>query len=159
IPRKGSRTAMEKRRLGRSDIEVSKVCLGTMTRGTQNTQEEAFAQMDYALERGVGFWDTAEMYPTATSAGTHRAPERIIGNWLASRGGRERIVLATKAVGPNASRFPYIRDGRPRHNRRHLEQALEDSLKRLQTDYVDLYQLHWPDRSTNNFGTLGYRQD
>lgn len=150
---------MDMRRLGRSDIRVSKVCLGTMTWGTQNGQDEAFEQMDYALERGVGFWDTAEMYPTPTGARTYGETERIIGNWLASRGGRERIVLATKAVGPNATRFSYIRDGRPRHDRRHLEQALDDSLKRLQTDYVDLYQLHWPDRSTNHFGQLGYRHD
>lgn len=147
---------MEMRRLGRSDIQVSKVCLGTMTWGTQNSQDEGFAQMDYALQRGVTFWDTAEMYPTPTSAETYGETERIIGNWLASRGGRERIVLATKAVGPNATRFPYIRDGKPRHNRRHLEQALDASLKRLRTDYVDLYQLHWPDRSTNHFGKLSY---
>ncbi|MEX0758477.1 MAG: aldo/keto reductase [Tistlia sp.] len=151
---------MEMRRLGRSDIQVSKVCLGTMTWGTQNSQDEAFAQMDYALERGVCFWDTAEMYPTPTSAETYGETERIIGNWLASRGGRERLVLATKAVGPNSSgRFPYIRDGRSRHDRRNLEQALDASLERLRTDYVDLYQLHWPDRSTNHFGQLAYRHD
>lgn len=150
---------METRRLGRSDLQVSKVCLGTMTWGTQNSQDEAFAQMDYALERGASFWDTAEMYPTPTSAETYGETERIIGNWLASRGGRERVVLATKAVGPNADRFPYIRDGRPRLDRRHLEQALEASLKRLQTDYIDLYQLHWPDRSTNHFGKLSYRHN
>ncbi len=150
---------MEMRPLGRSDIRVSKVCLGTMTWGTQNSQDEAFEQMDYALERGASFWDTAEMYPTPTGAETYGETERIIGNWLASRGGRERVVLATKAVGPNASRFSYIRDGKPRLDRKHLEQALEDSLKRLRTDYVDLYQLHWPDRSTNHFGKLFYRHD
>ncbi|SMF78150.1 Predicted oxidoreductase [Tistlia consotensis] len=150
---------MDMRRLGRSDIQVSKVCLGTMTWGTQNSQDEAFEQMDYALERGVTFWDTAEMYPTPTGAETYGETERIIGNWLASRGGRERVVLATKAVGPNPTRFPYIRDGKPRLNRWHLERALDASLKRLQTDYLDLYQLHWPDRSTNHFGKLGYVHD
>ena len=146
---------METRRLGRSDIEVSALCLGTMTWGEQNTREEAFAQMDFALDQGVNFFDTAEMYPIATRAETYGATEAIIGEWFAARGRRDRVVLATKITGPS-SRFPYIRDGRLRLNRTHIRAAIDDSLSRLKTDYIDLYQLHWPDRSLAAFGRLGY---
>lgn len=149
---------MEYRPLGRSGIEVSAICLGTMTWGEQNTRDEGFAQMDYAIDHGITFWDTAEMYSAPPREETFGRTEEILGEWLASRGGRERIVLASKVVGP-ASRFAYIRDGHPRLDRANIEAALEASLRRLKTDYLDLYQLHWPDRSTNFFGKLGYQHD
>ena len=149
---------MEHRPLGRSGIEVSAICLGTMTWGEQNTRDEAFEQMDYALAHGVSFWDTAEMYAAPPREDTFGRTEEIIGEWLNSRGGRDRIVLASKVVGP-APRFPYIREGNPRLDRANIEAALEASLRRLKTDYLDLYQLHWPDRSTNFFGKLGYQHD
>jgi aryl-alcohol dehydrogenase-like predicted oxidoreductase len=149
---------MEYRRLGRSDVTVSAVCLGTMTWGSQNTQDEAFAQMDYAVGEGVNFFDTAEMYPAPPRAETYSRTEQIIGAWLASRGSRDKIVIATKAVGPG-SRFPYIRDGKPRLTRAHILEAVDGSLQRLGCDYIDLYQLHWPDRSTNFFGKLGFSHD
>lgn len=150
---------MEYRRLGRSDIMVSAVCLGTMTWGQQNTQDEGFEQMDYALERGVNFWDTAEMYSVPPREETYGRTEEIIGAWFAERGKREQVILATKAVGPG-TRFPYIRGGNgERFSRAELTEALEGSLRRLQTDYIDLYQLHWPARSTNTFGQLGYLHD
>ncbi|CAE7849264.1 tas [Symbiodinium necroappetens] len=127
-----------------------------MTWGTQNSQDEGFAQMDLAVERGVNFFDAAEMYPVPPSAETYGRTEEIIGNWLQSRKCRDKIVLATKVVGPGP-RFPYIRDGACRLDRANIERAIDDSLRRLKTDYVDLYQLHWPDRATNTFGRLGYR--
>ncbi len=146
---------MEYRRLGRNDIQVSAVCLGTMTWGEQNTEAEAFEQLDYARAAGINFLDAAEMYPVAPRAETFGRTEEIIGNWLVARGGRDKTVLATKVVGPGA-RFSYVRDGKPRLNRVHITAALEASLKRLHTDYVDLYQLHWPDRGGAAFGALGY---
>jgi len=149
---------MEYRRLGRTDIEVSAVCLGTMTWGEQNTEVEAFAQMDYALDQGVNFLDTAEMYPVAPHAETYGRTEEIIGNWLAARGRRERVIVATKIVGPG-SRFRYIRDGKPRLDRKNILAAVDDSLRRLRSDYIDLYQLHWPDRNVQAFGRLGYEHD
>lgn len=149
---------MELRRLGPTDLDVSLICLGTMTWGRQNSLEDGLAQMDYALDHGVFFWDTAEMYPIPPTAATYGRTEEIIGAWFASRGKRDRIVLATKAVGPG-DRFRHVRDGFPKFNRAHLIQAVDDSLRRLQTDYIDLYQLHWPERNVNNFGTLGYSPD
>lgn len=149
---------MEYRRLGRSGIEVSEICLGTMTWGEQNTESEAFEQMDYALDQGVNFFDTAEMYPVAPRAETYGRTEEIIGNWLAARGGRDRVVVATKAVGPG-SRFDYIRDGQPRLDRKNIVAAVDDSLRRLRCDYIDLYQLHWPDRGVKVFGRLDYQHD
>ncbi|MBZ2189639.1 aldo/keto reductase [Alcanivorax sp. JB21] len=150
---------MEYRRLGRTDLNVSALCLGTMTWGKQNTQEEGFAQMDLAVEHGINFFDTAEMYAVPTSADTAGKTEEIIGNWFARSGRRQDIILATKAAGPG-DWISHIRGG-PRLNRQHLEEAVEGSLRRLQTDVIDLYQLHWPERSTNFFGRLGYkhRQD
>ncbi|MGF1628887.1 MAG: NADP(H)-dependent aldo-keto reductase [Kiloniellaceae bacterium] len=150
---------MEYRRLGRSDLRVSVICLGSMTWGMQNTQDEAFAQMDYAVDQGVNFIDTAEMYPIATNAETYGRTEEIIGNWMAARGNRDKVIVATKIVGPNAERFPYIRGGETRFNKQHLAAAVEASLKRLKTDYIDLYQLHWPDRATNDFGSLTYTHE
>ena len=150
---------MEYRRLGRTDLNVSALCLGTMTWGKQNTQEEGFAQMDLAVEHGINFFDTAEMYAVPTSADTAGKTEEIIGNWFARSGRRQDIILATKAAGPG-DWISHIRGG-PRLNRQHLEDAVEGSLRRLQTDVIDLYQLHCPERSTNFFGRLGYkhRQD
>lgn len=145
---------MRYRTLGRSDISVSEICLGSMTWGVQNSEAEGFAQMDYALDQGVNFIDTAEMYPVRQSAETYGRTEEIIGNWQAARSNREQVVIASKVVGPGG--FPYIRGGQTRHNRTHITAALEASLRRLQTDYVDLYQLHWPDRATNTFGKLAF---
>ncbi|MDX1693630.1 MAG: NADP(H)-dependent aldo-keto reductase [Ketobacteraceae bacterium] len=149
---------MRKRQLGTSGIRVSEICLGTMTWGQQNTQAEAFEQLDYAMDCGVNFIDTAEMYAVPTRAETCGATETIIGNWLASGKRRDKIVLATKICGPG-NWLPHIRRGKTRFNRKHLTKALEGSLKRLQTDYIDLYQLHWPDRHTNFFGKLGYHHN
>ena len=144
-------------RLGRSDIQVSALCLGTMTWGEQNTETEAHQQLDAALAAGVNFIDTAEMYPVPPQANTYGRTEQYIGSWLKQRGNRDRVILATKVLGRSQS-LTYMRDGHPCLDRDNIETALHDSLTRLQTDYVDLYQLHWPDRSTNFFGQLGYRQ-
>ncbi len=147
---------MEYRRLGRSDMMVSAICLGSMTWGEQNTEEEGFAQLDYAVEQGVNFIDTAEMYAVPPRAETYGRSEEIIGNWLASRGLRDKVLIATKVNGPGA-RFPYIRDGTPRLNRAHITAAVEDSLRRLKIEVIDLYQLHWPERPIDVFGELGYQ--
>lgn len=144
---------MQYHKLPHSTLELSKICLGTMTFGEQNTEQEAFSQLDYAFERGVNFIDTAEMYPVPPQAGTQGLTEQYIGNWLAKSGKREKIVLATKVAGPR--NVPYIRDNMSL-DRRNIHLAIDDSLKRLQTDYVDLYQLHWPQRKTNCFGQLNY---
>ncbi|WP_028486725.1 NADP(H)-dependent aldo-keto reductase [Thiomicrorhabdus chilensis] len=141
--------------LGHSDIKISRICLGTMTWGEQNTQQEAFAQMEMALDYGVNFWDTAELYAVPPRAETYGATETIIGNWLNKSGRRDEIVLASKIAGPGEF-VRHIRGGSSRFNREQIHQALEGSLKRLQTDYLDLYQLHWPERSTNYFGQLGF---
>ena len=146
---------MEYRRLGRSDIEVSLICLGSMTWGEQNSEAEGFAQMDFAVDQGINFIDTAEMYAAPPRRETCGRSEEIIGNWLAARGGRDKIVLATKVTGPSGG-LDYIRGGRTRLNRDHIAEAIEGSLRRLKTDYVDLYQLHWPDRPVTAFGQLGY---
>lgn len=151
---------MEYSNLGTSDIKVSKICLGTMTYGEQNTEKQAFEQMDYALNSGVNFFDTAEMYAVPPKAETQGKTEEIIGNWLEKNGNREKVILATKVVG-RSENFPYIRESsdQPRLDRKNIEYALHGSLKRLKTDYIDLYQLHWPDRKTNYFGQLGYIHD
>ncbi len=147
---------MEYRPLGRTDLRVSVICLGSMTWGEQNSEAEAHEQMDLALDRGVNFIDTAEMYATPPRKETQGLTEAYIGSWLAARNNRDKVILATKVTGP-AERFPYLRDGKPRLDARHINQAIDDSLKRLRTDYVDLYQLHWPERTTNYFGRLGYQ--
>lgn len=134
---------------------VSALCLGTMTWGEQNTEDEAHAQLDRALDAGVNFIDSAEMYPVPPRAETQGLTERAIGTWLARRGCRDRVVLATKVAGP-ADWMPYLRGGGTRLDRRNIEAAVAASLKRLRTDWIDLYQLHWPDRETNFFGKLGY---
>jgi aryl-alcohol dehydrogenase-like predicted oxidoreductase len=147
---------MEYRKLGRTDIEVSVLCLGTMTWGEQNTEAEAHAQLDTALAAGVNFIDTAEMYPVPPLAETCTLTEQYIGRWLKRRGRRDDIVLASK-VASRADWLEHIRGGLACLDRANIEQALHGSLERLQTDYLDLYQLHWPDRSTNYFGELGYQ--
>jgi aryl-alcohol dehydrogenase-like predicted oxidoreductase len=146
---------MEYRPLGRSGIEVSAICLGSMTWGEQNSEAEGHEQMDYAFEQGVNFIDVAEMYSVPPRAETFGRSEEIIGSWMAARGNRDKVILASKVLGPGA-RFAYVRDGKPRLNRTHIMEAIEGSLRRLKTDYLDLYQLHWPDRSTNTFGKLGF---
>lgn len=142
--------------LGRTDLSVSEICLGTMTWGQQNTQAEAFEQLDAAMAAGINFIDTAEMYSVPTQAPTYGSTETIIGNWFAARGNREKVILASKICGPGAW-LPHIRNAETRFNRHHITEALHGSLTRLQTDYIDLYQLHWPDRTTNFFGRLGFR--
>ncbi|MBE4619466.1 NADP(H)-dependent aldo-keto reductase [Vibrio navarrensis] len=140
-------------KLPHSSLEISKICLGTMTFGEQNTEQDAFAQLDYAVDHGVNFIDTAEMYPVPPKAETQGLTEQFIGNWLGKSGKREKVVLATKVAGPR--NVTYIRENMSL-NRRHIHTAINDSLQRLQTDYVDLYQLHWPQRQTNCFGQLNY---
>lgn len=147
---------MEYRKLSTTDTDVSVICLGTMSWGKLHSQTDAFEQMDYALSRGVNFWDTAEMYPVPADPETVSNSERIIGHWFAKTKRRKDVVLATKAVGPNEG-LSYMRDGEtPRLDKKNLRIALENSLKRLQTDYIDLYQLHWPDRNAPRFATFEY---
>ena len=145
---------MRYNRLGNTDLDVSAICLGTMTWGKQNTQDEAFAQLDYALSQGVNFIDTAELYAIPPTAETYGKTETIIGHWLAQQGKRDEIVLASKVAGNTEGWVSHIRNG-PRLNREQMTQALEGSLRRLQTDYLDLYQIHWPARSANCFGIRG----
>jgi aryl-alcohol dehydrogenase-like predicted oxidoreductase len=149
---------MEYRRLGHTDIKVSTVCLGTMTFGEQNTEGEAHTQLDYAVEAGVNFIDTAEMYPVPPKEETYGRTEEYIGTWLQKSGHRSRVILASKVAGPSRD-LAYLRNGKARLDRDNIETALDASLKRLRTDYLDLYQLHWPDRKTNTFGRLGYQHD
>jgi len=142
------------RELGNTGIQVSTLCLGTMTWGRQNTEAEAFEQLDHATgEAGINFIDTAELYPVPPEAETFTETESIIGNWLTRRGRRDDLVLASKIAGPGPD---HIRGGHTRYTRQTLTDAIDGSLKRLQTDYIDLYQLHWPERNTNFFGELGY---
>lgn len=146
---------MQYRKLGRSDIDVSRICLGTMTFGEQNTEDEAHRQIDYALDQGVNFIDAAEMYPVPPKADTQGRTEEYIGSWLAASGRRDDVVLASKVTG--RSKMDYLRDGfETRLTPRQIRSAIEASLERLHTEYLDLYQVHWPDRSTNTFGKRGY---
>jgi aryl-alcohol dehydrogenase-like predicted oxidoreductase len=147
---------MEYRELGNTGTEVSVICLGTMTYGEQNTEAEAFEQMDYALAKGVNFFDTAELYSIPPKSETYGRTERIIGNWLHARRNRDQIILASKIAGPGEGWIDHIRNGKTSYTRTHIETALNNSLQRLKTDYIDLYQLHWPERETNFFGCLGY---
>jgi aryl-alcohol dehydrogenase-like predicted oxidoreductase len=150
---------MEYRTLGRTDIKVSVIGLGTMTFGEQNTEAEGHAQIDYALDQGVNLIDTAEMYAVPPGAETYGSTERIIGSWLRKSRKRDKIVLGTKVAGRPTEMLPldYVRGGKNALDRENIVAAVESSLQRLQTDYIDVYQLHWPDRSTNFFGQLGYR--
>ena len=138
-----------------TDCQVSRLCLGTMTFGNQNTEAEGHAQMDLALERGINFFDTAELYPVPATADTYADTERIMGTWFKKTGNRDKVVLASKIAGPG-SYTAHIRD-HENFSPKHLREALEGSLKRLKTDYLDLYQLHWPERKTNFFSVRGYK--
>jgi len=143
---------MEYRDIPHTDLRVSLVGLGTMTWGEQNTEAEGHEQMDYALEQGVNLFDTAEMYPVPPRPATCHETERIIGTWFAKRKNRDRVVLATKVVGPGVS---HVRGG-SRMDRANIVAAVEGSLERLRTDHIDLYQLHWPDRPVPLFGARDY---
>lgn len=143
--------------LGDSDLQVSELCLGTMTFGQQNTCEDAAQQLDFALSRGVNFIDTAEMYPVPPKAETQGKTEAFVGEWLAQQP-RDRLIVATKIAGPS-DRLHWIRDGGCRVDRAQVRQAVNDSLKRLKTDYIDLYQIHWPDRYVPLFGGPPYHPD
>lgn len=149
---------MEYRPLGRTGIQVSAICLGTMTWGEQNTEAQAHEQLDYALANGINFIDTAEMYPVPPRQETYGRTEKYLGGWLKDGKKRDKIILASKVVG-RSDWLPYVRGGTARLDRTNIETALDESLKRLQTDYIDLYQLHWPDRNTNYFGKLGYQHN
>lgn len=146
---------MQHRQLGNSDLWVSPLCLGTMTWGEQNSESEAHQQLDYAIAQGINFIDTAEMYPVPPKAETQGLTERYLGTWLKKRGLRDQLVIATKVTGPG-DWMAHIRQG-PDLTSQHIRQAVDASLQRLQTDYIDLYQLHWPSRPTNYFGLLGYQ--
>jgi len=150
---------MKYRPLGNTDLNLSLIGLGTMTWGEQNDLQQACQQMDYAVSRGVNFFDAAEMYPVPPLAETAGATESCIGEWFAQSGKRSEVILATKVTGradQKNSDFAHIRGG-PRLSRDHIRCAIEGSLERLQTDYIDLYQVHWPERGTNFFGARGYR--
>ncbi|MGG2395921.1 NADP(H)-dependent aldo-keto reductase [Pseudomonas sp. SH1-B] len=147
---------MEYRKLGRTDLDVSALCLGTMTWGEQNSESEGHAQIERAKASGINFIDTAEMYPVPPRAETYSKTEQIIGSYFKQRGDRADWILASKIAGPGNG-ISHIRDGQLEFNRQHIVAALDASLKRLQTDWIDLYQLHWPERPTNFFGQLGYK--
>ncbi|KAB2854376.1 MAG: NADP(H)-dependent aldo-keto reductase [Sphingopyxis terrae] len=146
---------VEYRKLGRTDLSVSSITLGTMTWGQQNTEAEGHAQLDYAIGRGINFIDTAEMYSIPPRAETQGSTERIIGSWLEARGNRDKVILATKVSGRSDNDYIRPNGERPRLDRKNINYAIEESLKRLRTDYVDLYQLHWPDRPVSLFGAGG----
>ena len=145
-------------KLGKTNIEVSKICLGTMTFGLQNSEAEGHEQMDYALEKGINFFDTAEMYPVPGTAERYGHTESVLGTWFKKTGKRDKVILASKVTGPSPYFSSYMRPNL-NFSEEHIDEALENSLKRLQTDYIDLYQLHWPERKTNFFGQLGYKHD
>ena len=147
---------MNYKKLGNTDIDVSTICLGTRTWGEQNTQEEGFEQMNYALEQGVNFWDTAELYAIPPKKNTYGKTEEVIGNWFQESKKRDKVILATKVSGPGLN---WIRGGGNQYDEENLNKAVDESLKRLKTDYIDLYQLHWPERTSNFFGKLGYQHD
>jgi len=147
---------MKFKKLGHTNIDVSLICLGTMNMGEQNTQEEGFEQMDYSFEKGVNFFDTAEVYAVPPRQETYGKTEEIIGNWFIKSKKREKIILATKMVGPGVE---WIRNGGGNYTEKNIAIAIDGSLKRLQTDYIDLYQLHWPERNTNYFGKRNYEHN
>ena len=147
---------MKFKKLGNTNLDVSLICLGTMTWGEQNTQEEGFEQMDYAIEKGINFFDTAELYAIPPKEKTYGKTEEIIGNWFRLRKNRDKIILASKIAGPG---LKWIRGGGSQYSPKSIEDALHNSLKRLKTDYIDLYQLHWPERNTNYFGDLDYEHN
>lgn len=140
-------------KLGRTGLDVSRICLGTMTFGDQNTKAEGFAQMDHAVERGINFFDTAELYPVPPKGETQGATERIVGDWFLERGQRDKIILATKIVGRTSNTWFRDVGVEGELNRAQIHEAVDKSLRRLKTDYIDLYQLHWPDRAVSQFGS------
>ena len=140
---------MKYKKLGTTDLNVSLICLGTMTWGTQNSEGDAFDQMDYSLNQGINFFDTAELYSVPPTPESYGKTEIIIGNWFEKRKNRDKIILASKIAGPGCD---WIREGKNSYNEKSIGEAIDGSLKRLKTDYIDLYQLHWPERSTNTFG-------
>ena len=145
---------MNFKKLGNTDLKVSTICLGTMTWGEQNSQKEAFEQMNYALNCGVNFFDVAEIYPSPCKKETYGETERIIGNWFNQKKNRDKVILTSKIAGPGLS---WVRNGDQNFSEQKIKKSLEDSLQRLRTDYIDLYQLHWPERKTNFFGRLNYK--
>ncbi|MGB1206853.1 MAG: NADP(H)-dependent aldo-keto reductase [Chitinophagales bacterium] len=148
---------MEYRNLGNTDLKVSVICLGTMTFGEQNSEAEAHEQLNYAFEQGVNFIDTAELYAVPSTAENSGLTEKYIGTWLKKRSDREKIVIGTKIAGPSSG-LKYLRNPL-RFNKEQITEAINGSLQRMQTDYVDLYQLHWPERPTNYFGNRGYKHN
>ncbi len=146
---------MEFRKLGNTDIDVSLICLGTMTWGEQNSEKEAHEQLDYALDSGINFIDTAELYPVPPKKETQGLTDQYIGNWIGLRKNRDKFILASKVTG--RSGMDWFRGSETRLDRDNILQSVEDSLKRLKTDYIDLLQLHWPDRKSNFFGNLDYK--
>ena len=144
---------MKYKKLGTTNIDVSLICLGTMTWGTQNTEKEAFEQMDYAVSKGINFIDTAEIYSVPPNAESYGKTETMIGNWFKKRKNRDKIILASKVAGPGCN---WIRGGGNNFDEKKMGEAIDGSLKRLKTDYIDLYQLHWPERSTNYFGSRDF---
>ena len=144
---------MKFRKLGTTNIDVSLICLGTMTWGTQNTEKDAFEQMDYAVSQGINFFDTAEIYSVPPNSDSYGKTEVMIGNWFEKRKNRDKIILASKVAGPGCD---WIRGGGNNFDEKKIGEAIDGSLKRLKTDYIDLYQLHWPERSTNFFGRRDY---
>jgi aryl-alcohol dehydrogenase-like predicted oxidoreductase len=144
---------MKFRKLGTTDIDVSLICLGTMTWGTQNNEKDAFEQMDYAISQGINFFDTAEIYSVPPTSDSYGKTEVMIGNWFEKRKNRDKIILASKVAGPGCD---WIRGGSNNFDEKKIGEAIDGSLKRLKTDYIDLYQLHWPERSTNFFGRRDY---
>ena len=144
---------MKFKKLGNTDLDVSLICLGTMTWGTQNTEKDAFEQMDYSVSQGVNFFDTAEIYSVPPTSDSYGKTEVMIGNWFEKRKNRDKIILASKVAGPGCD---WIRGGGNNFDDKKIGEAIDGSLKRLKTDYIDLYQLHWPERSTNFFGRRDY---
>ena len=145
---------MKFNKLGNTDLNVSLVCLGTMTWGTQNSEKEAFEQMDYSINQGINFFDTAEIYSVPPTPDSYGKTEKMIGNWFEKRKNRENVILASKVAGP---RCEWIRGGGNNFTEKKIGEAIDGSLKRLKTDYIDLYQLHWPERSTNCFGVREFQ--
>ena len=145
---------MKYKKLGTTDLDLSLICLGTMTWGTQNSEKDAFEQMDYSVDRGVNFFDTAELYSVPPTAESYGKTEVMIGNWFEKRKNRKKVILASKVAGPG---LDWIRGGANNFSEKKIGEAIDDSLKRLKTDYIDLYQLHWPERSTNCFGRREYK--
>ena len=152
---------MKYRKLGTTNIDVSVICLGTMTFGEQNSQQDGFDQMDYALERGVNFFDTAEIYAVMPRKETYGKTEEIMGSWFKEKNNRDKIILASKIASKAKNDLTWIREGAEKlgFDKKNMNAAIDASLQRLQTDYIDLYQLHWPERKVPKFGKLDFEYD